>query len=93
MDYEQRKARIERFAREAQKTMQESIAKSNTVAMEGMCLECEHGKYLFQVPNTVVEKYAGTLREIMSEKPCPCGSHLWLISIPPKQTAIDDMMD
>lgn len=62
------------------------------VKIDGTCVECGKGRYRFLLHPSVVEKYAGTLRETMTEAPCKCGSYLWLISIPPKNSKLDDMM-
>lgn len=62
------------------------------VVIDGTCIECGQGKYRFVFHQSVVDKYAGTLREIMSESPCQCGGYMWLISIPPKHSRLDDMM-
>lgn len=62
------------------------------VTIDGTCIECGQGKYRFMFHPSVVDKYAGTLREIMSESPCKCGGYMWLISIPPKHSKLDDMM-
>jgi hypothetical protein len=42
---------------------------------------------------SVVEKYAGQIRELMSESPCYCGGYLWLVSIPPKPNKLDNMIE
>ena len=66
------------------------LPKKDGVIIDGICIECAQGKYRFTLHPTVFEKYAGTLREIITESPCVCGGYVWLISIPPKCSMLDD---
>ena len=59
--------------------------------IDGICIECGNGKHRFVLAHSVVDKYAGTLRETMTQSPCPCGSYMWLNT--PKNNRIDDMLE
>lgn len=71
----------------------EPIAYPNThISIDGTCVECGQGRYRFIVSPELVKKHAGQIREILTQEECSCGSYLWLISIPPANSRIDDMM-
>lgn len=70
--------------------LQNERVKHQTI--NGTCVECGQGKYSFIMHNTVTEKYAGTIRELLTHKPCTCGSYLWIVSIPPKTSRIDNVI-
>ena len=74
----------------ANKSQEQKDQTIGRTAIDGMCMECQDGKYRFIVNERFFERYAGQVREIMSPEPCSCGSHLWLITIPPVGSRIDE---
>lgn len=105
INYE-RNAELRKMFAEAAKTHAMNYTRSDTpppvnttkqkpegVTIEGMCIECGNGKHRFILAQSVADKYAGTIRETMTQSPCQCGGYLWLISIPPANSRIDDLIE
>jgi hypothetical protein len=43
-------------------------------------------------PEEFYQKYGGQLREVLTLEPCKCGSHLWMIKIPPILNIMDNVL-
>lgn len=62
--------------------------------LEGTCVECGKGKYKFIADPELIKKYTGQIREILLPENCICcGGYLWLISIPPENNKLDDILN
>lgn len=63
-----------------------------TRGVQGQCLECVDGKLILNFPEAFYKKYGGQMREVLTLEPCKCGSHLWMIKVPPKLNILDDVL-
>ena len=63
-----------------------------TRGVQGKCLECEDGTMVLNLPEEFYQKYGGQLREVLTLEPCKCGSHLWMIKVPPKLDLMDNVL-
>lgn len=82
---------IQRRSVSLQDKLLEGIAKK-TRGVEGKCLECENGTMVLNFPEEFYQKYGGQLREVLTLEPCKCGSHLWMIKVPPKLDLMDKVL-